>query len=145
MSRDNGVVNLAGGLRSGHDLRVDRRREGPLVDTPSYKGYRYPAEIIAYGVWLYHRFPLSFREVEELALARRIVVSFRNDPSVVHHVRAYYARWLRRRRPQPGDTWHLDEVFITINGEQKYLWRGRRPRRHRARHPGAGSAKQGRS
>jgi putative transposase len=58
------------------------------VDASSYQGLRCPPEIISHAVWLYHRFPLSFGEVEELLLARAIVVSFRNDSAVVHHVRA---------------------------------------------------------
>jgi transposase-like protein len=56
------------------------------MDAPSYRGFRFPPEIISHAVWLYHRFPLSFREVEELLLARRIVVSFRDDPAVVRTV-----------------------------------------------------------
>ena len=89
----------------------------------SYKGHRYPPEIIAHCVWLYHRFPLSFREVEEMMLARGVVVSYET-------IRAWCAKFgqadanqLRRRRPRPGDKWHIDEVFIRINGTIHYLWR----------------------
>jgi len=90
---------------------------------PSYKGHRYPVEIIAHCVWLYHRFPLSFREVEELMLARGVVVSYETIRRWCGKFGQAYANALRRRRPRPGDKWHLDEVFIRINGVQHYLWR----------------------
>ena len=78
----------------------------------SYKGFRFPAEVISHAVWLYHRFPLSFREVEELLLARGIVVSHETVRSWCDRFGPQYAAELRRRRPQAGDKWHLDEVFI---------------------------------
>jgi putative transposase len=86
---------------------------GGLVGTekPSYKGFRFPAEIISHCVWLYHRFPLSLREVEEMMLQRGVTFG------------QTYANALRRRRARPGDKWHLDEVFIKINGKTHYLWR----------------------
>jgi putative transposase len=90
---------------------------------PSYKGHRYPVEVISHCVWLYFRFPLSFREVEELRLDRGIVVSSETIRRWCAKFGAQYANSLRRRRPRPGDEWYLDEVFITINGERKYLWR----------------------
>ncbi|WP_149831341.1 IS6 family transposase, partial [Streptomyces tailanensis] len=89
----------------------------------SYKGHRYPVEVISRCVWLYHRFPLSFREVEELMLERGIVVSYETVRRWCAKFGQQYASALRRRRPRPGDIYHLDEVFIKINGEQKYLWR----------------------
>jgi putative transposase len=89
----------------------------------SYKEHRYPVEVISHCVWLYHRFPLSFREVEELMLERGIVLSYKTVRRWCVKFGPAYARELRRRRPRPGDKWHLDEVFIKINGEQKYLWR----------------------
>ena len=89
----------------------------------SYKGHRYPGEIIAHCVWLYHRFPLSFREVEELMLARGVVVSYETIRAWCAKFGQAYANQLRRRRAQPGDRWHLDEVFIRINGTIHYLWR----------------------
>ncbi|MCX4851799.1 IS6 family transposase [Streptomyces sp. NBC_00893] len=91
--------------------------------SPSYKGHRYPVEIIAHCVWLYFRFPLSFREVEELMLERGVLVSHETVRRWCARFGQAYANGLRRRRVQPGDKWHLDEVFIKINGEQKYLWR----------------------
>jgi putative transposase len=74
-------------------------------------------------VWLYFRCPLSLREVEELMLERGIVVSYETVRGWCAKFGQRYAGSLRSRRPRPGDKWHLDEVFIKINGEQKYLWR----------------------
>ncbi|GAB2463886.1 hypothetical protein GCM10027162_68190 [Streptomyces incanus] len=80
-------------------------------------------EIISHCVWLYHRFPLSFREVEELMLERGVVVSYETVRRWCAKFGQVYAGALRRRHARPGDKWHLDEVFLKINGEQKYLWR----------------------
>ncbi|MGY3061723.1 putative transposase [Streptomyces sp. TE3672] len=91
--------------------------------SPSYRGHRYPVEIIAHCVWLCFRFPLSFREVEELMLERGVIVSHETVRRWCLKFGQAYANTLRRRQPRPGDKWHLDEVFIEINGEQKYLWR----------------------
>ena len=90
---------------------------------PSYKGHRYPVDVISHCVWLYFRFPLSFREVEELMLERGVVVSHETVRRWCRKFGQHYANGLRRRRPRPGDKWHLDEVFIKINGKRKYLWR----------------------
>ena len=90
---------------------------------PSYKGHRYPVEIINHCVWLYFRFPLSFREVEELMLERGVAVSYETIRRWCAKFGQAYASGLRRRRPRPGDKWHCDEVFIRINGTQHYLWR----------------------
>jgi putative transposase len=89
----------------------------------SYKGHRYPPEIIAHCVWLYHRFPLSFREVEELMLQRGVVVSYEIIRQWCAKFGQVYANRLLRRRARPGDIWHLDEVFIRINDTIHYLWR----------------------
>ena len=89
----------------------------------SYKGHRYPAEIIAHCVWLYHRFPLSFREVEELMLVRGVIVTYETIRQWCAKFGPVYAAGLRRRQPRPGDKWHLDEVFLTINARRQYLWR----------------------
>ena len=91
--------------------------------TPSYKGHRYPVEIINHRVWLYFRFPLSFREVEELMLLRGVAVSYETIRRWCAKFGQAYANQLRRRRPRPGDKWHLDEVFVGINGRLRYLWR----------------------
>jgi putative transposase len=72
---------------------------------------------------MYHRFPLSFREVEELMLERGIVVSYETVRRWCGKFGQAYANALRRRQPWPGDKWHLDEVFIKINGRLQYLWR----------------------
>jgi putative transposase len=80
-------------------------------------------EIISHCVWLYFRFPLSFREVEELMLERGVIVSYESIRRWCLKFGQQYANSLRRRQPRPGDKWHLDEVFIKINGERKYLWR----------------------
>ncbi|CAL9644910.1 IS6 family transposase [Streptomyces sp. YIM B13508] len=90
---------------------------------PSYRGHRYPVEVISHCVWLYFRFPLSFREVEELMLQRGILVSHETVRRWCAKFGQAYANGLRRRHARPGDKWHLDEVFVKINGEQKYLWR----------------------
>ncbi len=91
--------------------------------SPSYKGHRYPVGVISHCVWLYFRFPLSYREVEELMLQRGVIVSHETVRRWCAKFGQAYAGGLRRRRPRPGDKWHLDEVFLKINGELKYLWR----------------------
>ncbi|MFB7014216.1 IS6 family transposase [Streptomyces sp. NPDC056237] len=91
--------------------------------SPSYKGHRYPVEIIAHCVWLYFRFPLSFREVEELMLQRGVIVSHETVRRWCAKFGQAYASGLRRRRPRPGVKRHLDEVLIKVNSGHKYLWR----------------------
>ncbi len=90
---------------------------------PSYAGYRFPREIIAHAVWLYFRFALSYRDVEELLAERGVIVTYETVRQWCRTFGQTYANALRRRRPRPGDKWHLDEVFIQINGTQHYLWR----------------------
>ena len=89
----------------------------------TYPGYRFPAEIISHAVWLYHLFGLSFRDVEVILAERGIVVSHESIRQWCLKFGSEFARRLRRRRPKPGDTWHLDEVFLRINGVLHYLWR----------------------
>ena len=96
---------------------------GPLGPTHSYKHHRFPAEIISHGVWLYFRFCLSYRDVEELLFARGVLVTYEAIRQWCRNSGQSYANQLRRRRPEPGDKWHLDEVFLTIRGERHYLWR----------------------
>ncbi|QCX82861.1 Integrase core domain protein (plasmid) [Streptomyces sp. YIM 121038] len=91
--------------------------------SPSYKNHRYPVGVITHCVWLYFRFPLSYREVEELMLERGVVVSYETVRRWCVKFGPVYVASLRRRSPRPGDKWHLDEVFIKINGETRYLWR----------------------
>ena len=88
-----------------------------------YSGYRYPAEIISHGVWLYFRFALSYRDVEEILAARGIVVTYEAVRQWCLKFGQQYANRLRRQRGRLGDTWYMDEVFVTINGERHYLWR----------------------
>src|SRR6201988_5463198 len=88
-----------------------------------YKNHRCPIEIISYAVWLYFRFCLSFRDVEELLLERGVVVTYEAIRKWCSKFGQQYANQLRRRRPRPGDKWHMDEVFLTIKGERHYLWR----------------------
>ena len=95
----------------------------PPADTVRYKNHRFPGEIISHGVWLYYRFTLSYRDVQELLFERGITVSHEAVRQWCRKFGQDYANRLRRRRPQPGDKWHLDEVFLTINGERHYLWR----------------------
>jgi putative transposase len=80
-------------------------------------------EIISHCVWLYHRFPLSLREVEEMMLARGVLVTYETIHQWSRKFGQAFANGLRRRRARPGDTWHLDEVFIKIQGKTHYLWR----------------------
>ena len=89
----------------------------------SYHGYRFPPEIISHAVWLYHRFCLSFRDVEDLLAERGVTVSYEAIRQWCQSFGLDYARRLRRRRGQMGDTWYLDELFVTIRGQRKYLWR----------------------
>lgn len=84
---------------------------------PSYTGFRFPVEVIGHCVWLYCRFPLSSREVGEMMLARGVMVSPETIRQWTGKFGQAYANGLRRRRPRPGDNWHLDEVFITVNGK----------------------------
>ena len=91
---------------------------------PLYHGYRFPPEIIGHAVWLYHRFCLSFRDVEDLLAERGIVVSYETIRSWCNKFGPVYARSIKKRRGPLGDTWYLDEVYIvTVRGERRYLWR----------------------
>jgi putative transposase len=90
---------------------------------PLYAGYRYPAELISYAVWLYFRFPLSLRMVEEMLAARGISVSYETIRQWGLKFGREFANRIRRRAPRRGDKWHLDEVVITIAGTKHWLWR----------------------
>jgi putative transposase len=96
---------------------------GMQASTNCYKNHRFPAEIISHGVWLYFRFCLSYRDVEELLFARGIIVTYEAIRKWCRKFGQPYANELRRRRPRPGDTWHLDEVFLTVSGKRHDLWR----------------------
>jgi len=90
---------------------------------PDYKGFRFPSEIINHTVWLYFRFSLSFRDVEELLAQRGIVVTYETVRQWCVKFGQTYANELRRRRPRCGDTWHMDEGYLKINGKTHSLWR----------------------
>jgi putative transposase len=77
-----------------------------------YAHHRFPAEIISHGVWLYYRFCLSYRDVEELRFVRGIMVTYEAMRQWCLKCGQTYANQLRRRRPRPGDKWHMDEVFL---------------------------------
>jgi putative transposase len=94
-----------------------------MIAPPSYSGYRFPPAIIAHAVWLYFRFALRYRDVEELLAERGVIVTYETARQWCRKFGQTYANGLRRRRPRPGDKWHLDEVFVGINGVQHYLWR----------------------
>ena len=85
--------------------------------------HRFPAEIISHAVWLYHVFSLSLRDVELILAERGVVVTHESIRRWCRKFGADFAKRLRRRRPRPGDTWHMDEVFIRIQGVLHYLWR----------------------
>src|SRR5919112_936614 len=88
-----------------------------------YAGYRFPGEVISHAVWLYFRFPLSLRMVEEMLAARGIIVSHETIRQWARKFGQALANRVRRRLPCPGDKWHLDEVVITIAGKKHWLWR----------------------
>ena len=89
----------------------------------SYKGHRFPAEIIQHAVWLYCRFTLSFRDVEDLLAERGFDISYETVRCWVLKFGAEYARRIGRRRAKPDSQWHMDEMFVSIGGRQMYLWR----------------------
>jgi len=89
----------------------------------SYKCHRFPAEIIQYAVWLYHRFNVSHRDIEDLLAERGIEVSDESIRSWCNKFGSQYARRLKRRHLGFGDTFYMDEVFVNIHGQQQYLWR----------------------
>src|SRR3954470_11792727 len=88
-----------------------------------YAGHRFPPEIISHAVWLYFRFPLSLRMVEEMLAVRGVLVSHETVRQCSRKFGQAFANQIRRRLPRPGDTWHLDEVVITIAGKKHWLWR----------------------
>ena len=88
-----------------------------------YLRHRFPSDIISHAVWLYHRYGLSFRDVEDLLAERGIIVSYETIRQWCGKFGPDYARRLKRRQGRLGDTWFLDEVFITMNGQRQYLWR----------------------
>jgi putative transposase len=90
---------------------------------PRYVRHRFPAEVISYAVWLYFRFPLSLRMVEEMLAARGILVSYETVRQWALKFGQSFANQIRRRRPAAGDKWHLEEIVISIAGRKHWLWR----------------------
>ena len=96
---------------------------GMTPEPVSYRRHRFPAAIISHAVWLYHVFSLSLRDVELILAERGVFVTHESIRAWCIKFGAEFAKRLRKRRPKPGDVWHLDEVFIRINGALHYLWR----------------------
>jgi putative transposase len=94
-----------------------------VVEPISYAGYRFPPEVISYAVWLYFRFPLSLRMVEEMLAARSIDVTYETMRQWALKFGLKAAKRIRARVSTFGDQWHLDEVVITIKGKPHWLWR----------------------
>ena len=93
------------------------------TSTNQYKRHRFPSEIIQYAVWLYYRFNMSHRNIEDLLAERGIEVSYESIRLWCNKFGPHFARRLKRRHQGYGDTLYIDEVFIKIRGQQKYLWR----------------------
>jgi putative transposase len=104
------------------DCRYGQLNSLKLVESANdiYKRHRFPPEIISYAVWLYYRFNLSHRDIEDLLAERGIIVS---REAIRLWCGLIYARRLQRKYRGHGDTFCIDEVFIMINGQQHYLWR----------------------
>jgi putative transposase len=94
----------------------------------SYAGYRFAPEVIHQAIWLYLRFTLSFRDVEDLLAERGIAVSYETVRRWVNHFGPVIAAHLRKRRPKPHVTWHLDEVYLKIDGRMVYCGAPSTPR-----------------
>ena len=88
-----------------------------------YKRHRFPPDIISYAVWLYYRFNLSHRDIEDLLAERGIIVTRASIRLWCIKFGTLYARRLKQRHRGYGDTLYIDEVFVKINGKQQYLWR----------------------
>jgi putative transposase len=95
----------------------------PPADPARDRNHRFPGEIMSHGVWLYYRFPLSYRDVQELLFARGIDVTHEAIRQWCLQCGQDYAHRLKRRRAEPGDKWHVDAVFLTMNGKRHDLWR----------------------
>ena len=93
------------------------------IRDPLYRRHRFPPEVISTAVWLYFRFPLSLRMVEEMLAARGICVSYETVRQWARKFGRTFSDEMRRRAPARGDKWHLDEVVVSIAGEQCWLWR----------------------
>jgi putative transposase len=95
-----------------------------IVRDPLYRRHRFPTEIIAHAVWLYFRFPLSLRMVEDLLAARGIIVTHQTIRTWAEKFGRHFANEIRRRSAgRLGDKWHLDEMVVTVAGKKQWLWR----------------------
>jgi len=94
-----------------------------MTKTTMYKRYRFPPEIIQYAVWLYHRFNLSHRDIEDLLAERGVAVSYESIRLWCNKFGSKYASRLKKRHQGYGDIFFIDEVFVKIGGKQHYLWR----------------------
>ena len=90
---------------------------------PLYRRHRFPPEVISYAVWLYFRFPLSLRMVEEMLAARGICVTYETVRQWGKKFGKAFSDQIRQRAPARGDKWHMDEVVVSIAGEPYWLWR----------------------
>jgi putative transposase len=88
-----------------------------------YYRHRFPSEIISHCVWLYFRFCLNYRDVEELMAVRGVTLTYETIREWCGKFSQMFANDLRRRRPRPGDKWHLDEIRLRIKRRIRYLWR----------------------
>src|SRR5205814_6444397 len=113
------------------------------MDQLAYRRHRFPQPIIQHAIWLYLRFTLSYRDVEELLAERGLEVSYETVRGWVLKFGPGFARRLRRSRPRPSDRWHLDEMVVRIAGKRMYLWR-RRSRGRGSRHAGSAPSRQAR-
>lgn len=93
------------------------------MSASTQKNHRYPIEIVARAFWLYFRFNLTLRDVEEMLLDRGIVVSYETIRRWCRKHGPDYARRVLRKSPTKDDAWHLDEVVVRINGQKCWLWR----------------------
>jgi putative transposase len=103
--------------------RTALQHNAPANDAISYSGCRFPPDVISYAVWLYYRFPLSLRMVEELLAARGIDLTYETVRRWSVKFGLSIARRIRSTALARGEKWHLDEVVVTINGEKHWLWR----------------------
>ncbi len=93
------------------------------ASTHSDKRHRFPPAIIGHAVWRYFWFAVSYRDVEELLAERGVILTYETIRRWCRKFGQQYANTLRKRRSRPGDTWHLDAVFVSSNGVRQYLWR----------------------
>jgi putative transposase len=93
------------------------------MNEPLYHRRRFPAEIISHCVWLYYRFALSYRDINEMMAKRGVIVSHESIREWALKFGAEFAKRIRHQSARPGDQWHLDEVYLSVGGKLHYLWR----------------------